>query len=280
MHSPFSIQHSAFTIRPVERISSRQNAIVKRFRELAHSRQSDGAALLDGVHLLEEALATGVKLEAIAFSDAVLDGHLRELANQASRAGIRTIAVTPQVLSAMSPVRNPSGVVAIAQISPAPLAAVLRSTPQLIVVLHEVQDPGNVGATIRVAESFGASGLITTPATANPFGWKALRGAMGSAFRLPIATDVPIGDVRAALKAARIPLVATVPREGTPLPSANLRGPAAILLGGEGGGLSEELIRSADTRVTIPMHAQTESLNVAVAGAIVLYEASRQRVGS
>jgi TrmH family RNA methyltransferase len=260
----------------VERISSRQNAVVKRFREL-HAGPSGGQVLLDGPHLLQEALSAGVELDTIAFCEAMLEGELRALANQAARAGVPTLVVTPQVLDAMSPVRNPSGVVAIARLRPATVETALQVAPQLVVVVHALQDPGNVGATIRAAESFGATGIVTTPGTADPFGWKALRGSMGSALRLPIVTKVPVEHVRTTLKDAGIQIVAAVPRGGTPPPSADLRGPTAIVLGGEGAGLADELIRTADLRVSIPMHPRVESLNVAAAAAIVLYEAARQR---
>jgi TrmH family RNA methyltransferase len=174
-------------------------------------------------------------------------------------------------------VRTPSGIVAIASLEPASLDTVLERAPQLLVVLHEVQDPGNVGALIRAAEACGATGLIAGARTADPFGWKALRGAMGSAFRLPIASGISRPEYRAALTEAGVSLVATVPRAGTPLPSVDLKRPVAVLLGGEGAGLPADLVQTADVRLTIPMVPEVESLNVAVSAAIILYEAARQR---
>jgi TrmH family RNA methyltransferase len=261
----------------VERISSRQNAIVRRFRELARRGHADPGVLLDGAHLLQDALAAGIRVEAAAFDETVLDAGLAGLGQRASAAGARTFAVPPGVFSAMSPVRAPSGVVAIARLDPAPLDEVLRRSPQLVVILHDVQDPGNVGAAIRAAEGCGATGLITTGGSADPFGWKALRGAMGSAFRLPIATGIGFETCRRGLTPLGIGIVATVPRGGTPLPAADLRQPIALLLGGEGGGLSAELLQSADSLLTIPMVPEVESLNIAVAAGIILYEAARQR---
>ena len=261
----------------MERISSTRNELVTRFRELANEGPADGTVLLDGPHLVQEALSTGIKLDTIAFTEEMLHGELRSLSADASRAGAATVVVTSRVLEAMSPVRNPSGVVAIARVAPVSLDTAVGTPPQLLVILHEVQDPGNVGATIRAAESFGATGIVTTPGTADPFGWKALRGSMGSALRLPIATKAAIENVREVLSAAGIVLMATGPRDGTPLPMVDLRGPAAIVFGGEGAGLSDELIQAADVRITIPMNARVESLNVAAAAAIVLYEAARQR---
>ena len=263
----------------MERISSRQNAIVKRFRELAQAKHPDGEVLLDGAHLLHEALSARLPLDIVAFAESAADPESRRLVERAAKAGARTIAVTGPVLTAMSPVRNPSGVVAIARMKRTTIDGVLRTSPQLVMILHETQDPGNVGAAIRAAEACGATGAITTARTSDPFAWKALRGAMGSAFRLPIATGASLTQIEAAVKKAGVTLAATVPRGGTPLPSADLRKPIAIFFGGEGPGLPDEVVQGADVRLSIPMRPDVESLNLAVSAAIILYEAARQRTG-
>jgi len=257
----------------VERISSRQNAIVKRFRAL-HAARADDTVLLDGAHLLEEALSAGLPIEIAAFAEPLASGSL---ATELARAGTRTVVVAPRVLSAISPVRQPSGVVSIARLRAASLDAALGGNPPLTVILHEVQDPGNVGAVIRVAEACGATGVITTPGTADPFGWKSLRGSMGSAFRVPIATKQPMTGVAAALASRGLPILASVPRDGTPLRRADLTGPAAILLGGEGAGLPPDLLARSAARLSIPMREPVDSLNVSIAASLILYEAARQR---
>jgi TrmH family RNA methyltransferase len=232
--------------------------------------------LLDGQHLLEEAISAEVPIDVAAFSEAQAREPLRTLAARTSRLGAKTVTVTDQVLAAISPVQRPSGVVAIARRPATSLEQVFARMPQLVVLLSDVQDPGNVGAIVRAAEACGATGLVAGAATADPFGWKALRGSMGSTFRLPIAR----ARIESALDAARahgLRVFATAPRGGTPLPACDLRGPSAILLGGEGGGLPKPWLDSADDRLTIPMRGQVESLNVAIASALVLYEAARQR---
>ena len=147
----------------------------------------------------------------------------------------------------------------------------------LVVVLAGLQDPGNVGAIIRAAAAFGASGVIAIEGSANPFGWKALRGAMGGTFRIPVAARGLLPEVIAAAHDTGVRLVAAVPRGGTPLPALDLRVPTAIVLGGEGGGVSPETLSAVHHTVTIPMGAPVESLNVAVAAAVILYETMRQR---
>jgi TrmH family RNA methyltransferase len=260
----------------MERISSRHNPLVKRFRDLARAGGSDDTLLLDGQHLVEEALASDVPIEVAVFAETHAQGRLLTLAAKTRRAGAKTIAVTDQVLAALSPVQHPSGVVAIARRPSQTIEQVFAKRPQLVVLLSEVQDPGNVGAIIRAAEACGASGLVSGVATADPFGWKALRGAMGSTFRLPVARE-PIDGALQAAHETGVRVFATVTRGGTPLPQCDLRGPAAILLGGEGGGLPAVWLDAADERLTIPMRGQVDSLNVAIAAALILYEASRQR---
>jgi TrmH family RNA methyltransferase len=175
-------------------------------------------------------------------------------------------------------VRQGSGVVALARITLPSLEAVIATrNPQLLLVLEGVQDPGNVGAIVRTAEACGASAVIATAGTADPLGWKALRGSMGSTFRLPVATAADPGVVLQAIGRARVRSFAMTPRGGVPLHRANLAAPSAILLGGEGAGLSRGIIEQVDEQLTIDMRAPVESLNVSVAAALVLYEASRQR---
>lgn len=258
----------------MDRISSRQNPIVKRFRELARTGDGD-LMLLDGDHLVEEAIASDLAIDVAAFGEKAA-ARLVTLAAKTRRAGAKTVTVTDQVLAALSPVQHPSGVVAIAR-RPAPtIDQILARRPQLVVMLSDVQDPGNVGAIIRAAEACGATGIVAGDATADPFGWKALRGAMGSTFRIPVARH-PLADAVRAAKAAGIRIFGTMPRGGTPLPKCDLRGPAAILLGGEGAGLPAAVFNMADERLTIPMRPPVESLNVAIASALIVYEASRQR---
>ncbi|HXG56024.1 MAG TPA: RNA methyltransferase [Vicinamibacterales bacterium] len=261
----------------MDQITSRQNAVVKRFRALARGREGDEYVLLDGPHLIEEALASGVTIETAAFAESAALGRLASLLERVQRAGARTATAPDAVFHALSPVQHPSGAVAIARFPTASIGSALNRPPQLVVMLEGVQDPGNVGAIIRAAEACGSTGVLVSPGSADPYGWKALRGAMGSSFRLPVATDVSPADAVHAARAAGLRVFAAVPLGGTPLDRCDLRGPAAVLFGGEGAGLPRDVLLQVDERLTIPMQPPVESLNVAVAVALVLYEASRQR---
>ena len=145
----------------------------------------------------------------------------------------------------------------------------------LIIVAVNVQDPGNVGAIIRVAEAGGAAGVMISAASADPFGWKALRGSMGSALRIPVIRRGSV-DVD-ELRRLGFRIVATAPRGGHVVFDADLRGPTAILIGGEGPGLPPDVLAAADERVSIPMEPPVESLNAATTAAVMVYEARRQR---
>lgn len=264
----------------MERISSRQNPLVKRFRELARGGTGafeDEAMLLDGPHLVEEALDSAIRLEVVAFGDRHVPGRFETLAARVNAEGARAVLVSDPVLAALSPVQQPSGVVAIAPRHAVPLSRALEHQPQLVLMLAGIQDPGNVGAIIRAAEACGATGIVPGEGTADPLGWKALRGAMGSTFRLAVSARVPLLRAAEHARAEGIRLLATVPRGGTPLPDCDLTRPSAILLGGEGPGLPDDLVHLTDEHVTIPMRHPVESLNVAIAAALILYEASRQR---
>lgn len=249
--------------------------MVAQYRAAARG-EAEGVLLLDGIHLVGEAIDAGIRLSHVMVSSEALDHN--EVTRLLDRLPHDTeVASAPgPVMDAVSPVRSSSVIVALGA-RPVDAVNPFSAAAALVVVLCDVQDPGNVGAIVRVAEGAGASGVILAGQSADPFGWKALRGSMGSALRLPIHRT---GDVRDAVADARrhgAQVVATIPHGGVPLFEAQLAGPTALLIGGEGPGLSPDIIDHADARVTIPMNAPVESLNAAVAAAVLLYEARRQR---
>jgi TrmH family RNA methyltransferase len=259
----------------VPAITSRQNPIVARFRAVANGDHQD-RLLLDGPHLVGEALAAGLRVHEAATDGRNDRADLMALVDELRRREVPVRTTSTAVIQALSPVRSASPIVAIAD-RPAAGEETIYRPPALVLIAIDVQDPGNVGAIVRVAEAAGAGGVVCAGTCANPFGWKALRGSMGSALRLPIAV---LADSAAAIADARrhgCRIVATVPRDGRPLFECDLRGPLAVLIGGEGSGLSPRLFASADERVTIPMRPPVESLNTAVSAALIIYEARRQR---
>lgn len=261
-------------------ISSRQNPIVARYRAAAHG-EADGVLLLDGAHLVDDALAAGVRIrEAAVITTADEDDQLRSLIAALETARVDVVVVTTAVMSALSPVRSSSPIVALADRPKAGSTAMYAGAAALVVIAIAVQDPGNLGAIVRVAEAGGATGVVAAGACADPFGWKALRGSMGSALRLPIAVVEDAGSAIDAARQAGCRIVATTPRDGQPLFNLRLVAPSAVLIGGEGRGLPPALVEAADARVTIPMADSVESLNAAVTAALLVYEARRQRTMS
>ncbi|HUR34697.1 MAG TPA: RNA methyltransferase [Vicinamibacterales bacterium] len=258
----------------MQRITSRHNAIVAAYR--AAARGGTEGLLLDGSHLVGEALSAGIRLRHVMVAlDAIDSPELTPLLDQLSD-DVDVAAASSAVMAAVSPVRSSSRIVALGD-RPAPVRAPFDDPAHLVVVACDVQDPGNVGAIVRVAEGAGASGVVVAGQSADPFAWKALRGSMGSALRLPI---VAVPTIEAAVAEARrhgSAVVATVPRDGVPLFDSRLDGATTLLVGGEGSGLPAPVVAGADFRLTIPMEAPVESLNAAVATAVLLYEARRQR---
>jgi TrmH family RNA methyltransferase len=261
----------------VKTITSRQHEFVGRCRAAAARTGPGSDILLDGVHLVRDALAAGVRIEAAGVATTALENpEVAALCDDLREAGVEVAALSGPVMDAASPVRTPTGIVAVASLEAAPLDRALAGTPALVVAIVGVQDPGNVGAIIRVADAAGATGIVAADGCASPFGWKALRGAMGSAFRLPVAHGQPAADVVRAARARGIRCIATVPDAGVDLYACDLSGPALVLAGGEGQGLGE-IMHLADVQLRIPMASGVESLNVAVATGVVLFEAYRQR---
>lgn len=203
--------------------------------------------------------------------------EIAEIVRALATTGTELISVSEPVLAAISPVRTPTGIVAIGHWSPATLQTVLAAQPALVVALTGVQDPGNVGAVIRAANAAGATGVVAAEGCASPFGWKALRGAMGSTFRVPTCEGVPIAEALAEARRAGLQCLAAVPSGGRSVFDYDLRRPALVLMGGEGPGLDAATLVAADAAICIPMAAGVESLNVAVAAGVLLFEARRQR---
>jgi RNA methyltransferase, TrmH family len=248
---------------------SRQHPFVKACRAVAAGRGDEDVVLLDGDHLIAEALAAGVPLQGVLTSD-----PSSSVAREAAARGVLVLEAARDILDAASPVRSPSGIVALASWAPARVEAVVSAPAPLVLGLLGVQDPGNVGSIIRSADALGATGVVALEGTASPAGWKALRGAMGSTFRVAVAT----ADVRSTLAAARragVRVAATVPQSGTAIDQAALSPPLFLLLGSEGEGLPPDVVAQADTRLTIPMRPGTNSLNVGVSAALMLWEARR-----
>jgi TrmH family RNA methyltransferase len=260
-------------------ITSRQNPIVRTFRELARQPDASGTRLLlDGAHLIREAITAGVQLETVAVVRSRATGtEEADVARAAGNHGARVVTVSDSAFTAVSPVRAPSGLVAIARRERIDADDICRQENGFVLIAVDVQDPGNMGSLIRAGEAGGITGVLVCGSSASPFSWKAVRGSMGSILRVQVAAGLTTDGALSCIRKAGGRVVAAVPRDGRNPDAVSWRGRVALLIGGEGSGLSDADVRRADELVTIPMAEPVESLNVAVAGAILVYAARRQR---
>jgi RNA methyltransferase, TrmH family len=263
-------------------VQSRQNARVKELRAgfARASKTEHGWIAIEGEHLLLEAVAAGLRVAAVF----VLAGSERLSADSKSildrlklSESTEVLALPPDVFASAVHTESPQGIAALVELPVFTLDQIVnaRAVP-LILIAAGLQDPGNLGTLIRSAEAFGATGLVILPGTASPWNQKALRASAGSIFRLPVVTARE-DEIFSTLEARGIAILAAVASNGEPLTQHDLIRPTTFILGNEGAGIPPEILRCATARVTIPTPGPVESLNAAIAGSILLYEASRQR---
>jgi RNA methyltransferase, TrmH family len=259
---------------PAEVIRSRQNPHYKRLAALK-DRTDRSLCLLEGPRLVEEALAAGLPIrEVAAVPEAEADRGALFAMLRAN--GVAVTHFEALLLASLSEVEASQGVLAVAE-RPAASEAGLEGSRPLLLVAVAIQNPGNLGALLRSAEAAGASGAFLTRGCADPFSWKALRGSMGSAFRLPLALGLEPGELLSRLAARGVASVAAAADAEHSYDAFDWRAPVALFVGNEAAGLPPELARAASARVAIPMAGDVESLNVAAAAAVLLFEAARQR---
>lgn len=269
----------------MESVTSPRNALVARFRAASRAnRRSRTHLLLDGRRLIEDALRAGAAVETVVVAASALrrgESALHAFAAYCEATRIDIVAGSDRVLAAVSPLRSPSTAVALARHRPSSADDVLgRAAHGCLMAPVGVQDPGNLGAIVRAADAAGAGGVVVTGAAADPFGWKALRGAMGSTFRLPVADAGEQNDLPERARQAGCAVLAAAPRGGRSMYDLDLTQPVVILIGGEGAGVEGRVFESVDAVLSIPMAGGVESLNAAVAAAVIAYEARRQRTVS
>jgi RNA methyltransferase, TrmH family len=263
-------------------VQSRQNARVKELRAgfARASRTEHGRIAIEGEHLLAEAISTGLTIGSV-FVRAGSE-HLLDLLNDdrlKDFTATEILVLPPDVFASAVSTEAPQGIAALVEPPAFSLDQVLAGAAPLVMVSAGLQDPGNLGTLIRSAEAFGASGVILLPGTVSPWNQKALRASAGSVFRLPVVSASE-DEAFAALKAAGITTLAAVAAQGEALPAHDLSLATALILGNEGSGISEDILGRADGRITIPCPGPVESLNAAIAGSVLLYEASRQRASA
>ncbi|ESA34334.1 trna rrna methyltransferase [Leptolyngbya sp. Heron Island J] len=252
-------------------IISTKNPLAKQFRKLhqAKERRRQHVFLLEGTHLVQEACAVEYPLIQVAVTQAWCRSH-SELLGQLQRLVPDIRLVSPEVLSSMGTTVSPDGILAIARRLALPVGS---NSVSLGVALEQLQNPGNLGTVIRTAAAVGCDRIWLTANSVDIDHPKVLRATAGQWFRLPMQTLSTLED----LKSLDAQLVATTPTASVDYWDLDLRQPTVFLMGNEGAGLSQQAMELATHQVKIPQAAEVESLNIAIATAVLLYEAKRQR---
>lgn len=260
-----------------ERLSNRREKAIRKLARRKHRRAQE-QALIEGVRAVEAALEAQAPLVSLVASHDALDGDARvaTLARRAARQQTPVYTTSPETLAALSDVSSPQGVLAVVRTALAPVEA-LAEAGRPVLVLDGVQDPGNAGTALRTAAWFGVGAVLAGPGTAGLYGPKTLRAAMGAHWRLTLSRTSEMADALTGLRRSGFALYGA-DLAGTPASAWVPRSPAALVLGSEAHGLSGPALDLVSERVALPRaaaegaSASIESLNVAVAGGVLLYE--------
>lgn len=248
-------------------IESSQNESIKNIRRVRRSKGAE--AVLEGTHLVVEALRLGLALETVlATAEFAASAEGREVLALLPRP---PLIAASRLLASLADADSPRGLLAVCRLPRAGLAAVVPRASAIWLFLDRIQDPGNLGALARVAEGLGAEGLLLSDGCADPNHARALRASAGSLLRLPLAVHIDPAAARERFRPIQARWLGLEAHRGAlSLGQLEPGGPAVLAVGGEGPGLSAATRAQLDTAVTIPLHGRLESLNVAVAAALAL----------
>jgi TrmH family RNA methyltransferase len=262
-----------------EIITSRDNSLLRHVRAVRDGRVDD-SIFVEGMRLCEEALTSGLKIHAVVFSDEIARKQKpAELIEKLAAACDRLVCVDEKLLTHISYSKTSQGILLLAARPDSSEDRLTHEQPDnsLIVIMHRITNPVNVGAILRTAEATGATGAIATENATDPFSPKALRGAMGAAFRLPIWYRPGYPQALEWCAQRGIKTVCADLNAKKNYTEFDWTVPCALILGPETAGLSSAEIAAANDAIKIPMREPVESLNVSVANGVLLYEAARQR---
>lgn len=238
-------------------------------------RRRAGRFLAEGPNLVGAAAARGL-VRDVFVTELAAQRHAALLATQQCPVHL----VTERAAKALSDTVTPTGLVAVCDMPATALEDALAGSPRLVAVPVEISEPGNAGTLIRIADAMGAGAVVLGGHSVDPYNGKCLRASAGSMFSIPVVAAPDAAAAVGALRASGLQVLATTVDGETRLDEADLTAPTAWLFGAESHGLSAELAAAADRRVRIPMPGGAESLNVAAAAAICLYQSARALDGS
>lgn len=258
-------------------IRSPQNPKVKWWSSLRERkyREREGRFLVEGVHLVAEALASGAPVETVAY--AWERGVPDELAGWAEQDPQRFVPVSEDVLQKCASTVTPQGVIAVVQKPRHRAEDILDRRRSLVVAVDGVQDPGNLGTIIRSADAAGADAVLLGKGTVDLYNPKTIRSTMGALFHLPVA-ECDLAEWLPRARAAGVKVYAARPEDADDCYGLDLTKDTWFVIGNEGAGVSPDIQRAAGAFVRIPMPGRAESLNAAMAATVLLFEAVRQRM--
>ena len=255
-------------------ITSPQNSKLKLIRALhgrAKERREAGAFLAEGVRLVEDALAVGWPFRFVLHGS-LLSERGKALVERLQGLKVDVEQVDDALLEAVSETETSQGILAVLELPT--LSSSTLSSPNFLLIPDQVRDPGNLGTLIRSAAAAGVQAVLVPPETVDAFSPKVVRAGMGAHFRIPV---ISLGWDEIRSRVAGCSVFMADAEGSTPCWSADFRPPLALIVGGEADGASESARQLADTLVNIPMPGKIESLNAAVAGAVLMFEIVRQR---
>ena len=255
--------------------SPRVRAVAKLAKREARS--ETGLFLLEGPQAVSEALTFRPELVIELFATPTALERYADVAQLAAAADLEAEFVTEQVLDAMADTVTPQGIVAVARQFPTSVKDILASGPRLIAILEEVRDPGNAGTIIRAADAAGADAVIFTGRSVDLYNPKVVRATTGSLFHVPVAVGNELASVLQRVSEAGLTILAA-DIKGTDLLEARTSGvldaPTAWLFGNEARGLTDDDLALADRAITVPIYGHAESMNLATAASVCLYESA------
>ena len=249
-----------------EKISSRKNPLLQQVRKLISSRsarQKEGLFVADGTKLLQEAIRYCPDLDTVILSEGVAVDNIPD--------HVRVVRIPGDVMSSVSPMETPQGALFLCRI---PEKQDIVPVPGML-ILDGIQDPGNVGTILRTADALDVP-VVLLEGCADPYNWKTARSSMGAVFRIPVI-QARWEEVKDACKEAGIPIgVTALSDRAVDIRTASLRR-MALVIGSEGQGVRREILESADQELIIPMNPHCESLNAAIAAAIVMWQIKMEK---
>jgi TrmH family RNA methyltransferase len=261
-------------------LTSKDNSTIKQLRALSEPKQrkKEKAFLIEGVKMVEEALRDQLGVRMVVAAPSLVQHHGKGVLKLAESRQAPILWVSDKLMDSLAESKTPQPVMAVVGMKQHSEESLLAHDAGLIVIAHQLQDPGNLGTIIRTAEAAGASGLALASPSVDPYNPKAVRASMGSILRLPIVHIADTAQFIQRCKDQSFQTVATVLTGKKLHYDIDLKNATVVILGQEGAGLPQQLMDGIDHQVRIPMTSTIDSLNVATAAAVILYEAVRQRM--